>query len=85
MMSSVLFLFDILLSNMRAHTLSHYVIADICPFPVLIDKFDCSHFVSCITIHSSMLAQHLLWLLLAAANSSGHWSHPALESRFSGH
>jgi len=39
-----------------------YMIADICPFSVLIDNFDCSHFVSCVTIHPRLRASpYIFW------------------------
>ena len=67
MMSSVLFLFDILLSNMF---LSPH---PIWPFPVLIDKFDCSHFVSCnySFIHAGPASSVACWLLLQTARGTG--------------
>lgn len=39
-----------------------YMIADICPFSVLIHNFDCSHFVSCVTIHPRLRASpYIFW------------------------
>ena len=38
------------------------MIADICPFSVLINNFDCSHFVSCVTIHPRLRASpYIFW------------------------